>query len=213
MKAIALSMQSEVLPEDYPYFLVLDDDGFNGTCSSSWDNPWYLAIVGKHGEIIERSVHGNPALYTTLFGKDFDAGKLYGVAGTLDECKRWKNSSLSLAKFQQFDKTLVYDLKAQSKPNTIATDIPKMVTGPIDDFVKAYANSEEVFIKQADRKVAQSQTAINSKRIYKLEQAVASRKGLAKQITKMQKMLDEFDKIKKELDQARELQKLLKKLR
>ena len=211
MKAITLSMQSEVLPEDYPYFLVLDDNLHPD--STTWNNPWYLAIVGKHGEIIEQSTQGHPSMRTTLFGKCFESGLLYGIAGTLDECKRWKDSSIYSQDDRDFDKELVDELKAQDKPNTITADIPKMVTGPIDDFVKAYANSEEVFIKQADRKVAQSQAAINSKRIYKLEQAVAERKGLAKQIAKMQKMLDEFDKIKKELDQARELQKLLKKLR
>ena len=211
MKAITLSMQSEVLPDDYPYFLVLDDNLHPD--STTWNNPWYLAIVGKHGEIIEQSTQGHPSVRSALFGKCFESGILYGMVGTLAECKWWKSISLSSEACKQFDKDVVADLKSQGKPNTMTTDIPKMVTGPIDDFVKAYANSEEVFIKQADRKVAQSQAAINSKRIYKLEQAVTERKGLVKQIAKMQKMLDEFDKIKKELDQARELQKLLKKLR
>ena len=211
MKAFTLSTQTTELPEGYECFLVLDDNLHPD--STTWNNPWYLAIVGKYGEIIEQSTQGHPSMHMALFGKYFESGILYGMVGTLAECKWWKNLSLSSEASKQFDKTVVDDLKAQAKPNTITTDIPKMVTGPIDDFMKAYSNSEEVFVKQADRKVAQSQAAINSKRIYKLEQAVAERKGLAKQIAKMQKMLDEFDKINKELDQARELQKLLKKLR
>jgi hypothetical protein len=184
MKAITLSMQSEVLPDDYPYFLVLDDDLHPE--STTWNNPWYLAIVGKHGEIIEQSTQGHPSIRSTLFGKCFESGNLFGIAGTLEECKWWKNSSLNSELSKQYDKSMVDELKALSKPNTITTDIPKMVTGPIDDFVKAYSNSEEVFVKQADRKVAQSQAAINSAKITQLE---------------------------KELKQARELQKLLKKLR
>ena len=184
MKAITLSMQSEVLPDDYPYFLVLDDNLHPD--STTWNNPWYLAIVGKHGEIIEQSTQGHPSVRSALFGKCFKSGILYGMVGTLAECKWWKSISLSSEACKQFDKDVVADLKSQGKPNTMTTDIPKMVTGPIDDFVKAYSNSEEVFIKQTDRKVAQSQAAINSTKITHLE---------------------------KELKQARELQKLLKKLR
>jgi hypothetical protein len=211
MKAITLSTQTTELPEGYECFLVLDDD-YNPD-STTWDNPWYLTITDKFGKAIEQGVNGHPAKNAFVFGKSHDSHNLFGVLGSCNDVKRWKDDSLSSATSQDCDKTIVTQLKAEGKPNTITTDIPKMVTGPIDDFVKAYSNSEEVFVKQADRKVAQSQVAINSKRIYKLEQAVAERKGLAKQITKMQKMLDEFDKIKKELDQARELQKLLKKLR
>ena len=213
MKAFTLSMQSETLPQGYNYFLVLNDDGFNGDMSGNWDNPWYLAIIDKTGNIVEQSTTGNPATSSQLFGKEFDAGSLYGILGTINELVRWKNHSLEFESSRQFDKDVVSDLKSQGKPNTINYDPPKPVTGPIDDFVKAYSNSEEVFVKQADRKVAQSQAAINANRIRELEEIDSARRDLVKKISLAKQTLAEFEGFKKELDQARELQKLLKKLR
>jgi hypothetical protein len=93
MKAINLSMQSEALPEDYQYFIVLDDNLHPD--STTWNNPWYLAIIDKHGEIIEQSTQGHPSKNSALFGTCFDSGSLYGVLGTFEECKWWKNSSLN----------------------------------------------------------------------------------------------------------------------
>jgi hypothetical protein len=179
IQKLAMKVSDNTLPMTHcSYFLVLGS-------SYQWKeikhtNPWFLAITNQHGFVLQKGVHGFPMVGARMFGyEDCKQSKaiLYGVIGTQSELLKLRE--IYSRKPEEAAK-IVKELKlsklrdAMFGAKTLCHSQP--VTGPIDILLT----------KPNTSKVAQSQVAINSAKITRLE---------------------------KELKQARELQKLLKKLR
>ena len=179
IQKLAMKVSEGVLPMTHcAYFLVLGIS--HKWKDAKYANPWFLAITNEHGFVLQKGVNGYPMVGARMFGyEDCDQSNeiLYGVTGTQAELLKLRE--IYSRKPEEADK-IVKELKlsklrdAMFGAKTLCHSQP--VTGPID-ILKTKPNTS---------KVAQSQAAINSAKITRLE---------------------------KELKQARELQKLLKKLR
>lgn len=185
LQTAIISAADKTLQDTSDHFLVLGEN--HNWCFLEDKNPWFLSITDYSGHVIMQSEALAPKLGVKMFGYEYGSKEdlLFGITGTIEEL-------LELHEHYRLNKNLAYavleGIKAVNELYITISDAEDStaVIGPIEDLVKAYSASEEVFIKQADSKVAQSQAAINSAKITRLE---------------------------KELKQARELQKLLKKLR
>lgn len=166
LQTAIIRASDKTLPNTSDYFLVLGEN--HNWAYLAEKNPWFLSITDYCGYVVMQSEHLAPNLGLKMFGYEHGSKQdlRYGITGSLEELLELRERYL--------DDPYTAGLVLQSIKGLDCC--PRIVTGPIENLVK----------QEQDRKVAQSQAAINSTKITRLE---------------------------KELKQARELQKLLKKLR